>query len=586
MSHASRDCTGTRLLAGLFVLGSLAGCPEGQLVSNRRDAAADGILTDGPKDGPQGGPTDGAPGGPKDGLPVGPKDGLPRDSGMIPVVGKTYYVSPSGKDTNSGTSAAAPFATFNRAWQALNPGDLLLLMDGTYTQTLAPNVRDGQPNPAITQQDYVKYPLDHPERTKFYITIRAEHDGKALIDGQGQRPTVVLGSYTQGFKGSYYVIEGLVAKNASNPKDQDDLGHVYTIKSRNVILRRCSGYNAFTDRNDHVFLVDAGCCDAKSTKCPDPTMFCTTSNPTNVLLEDCVGAGSGRKMFVAYASYVNVVFRRLFAAWIDWRGGACGSNDCAAHWPWGDGIEVYNWQQPDLPDGWRNSVVENCIVFGRLAKWGFSLSPNPTETYDNHFYGDIALRVGVDWDGSIMSWPCPSPNNGLPCPKWDQWQSMRAGFSIGAHGGSLVKDTVLQDLFAWGNAGVGIGTGPFGAGSANNALVRGTFLNNGLAPNLLASEKGKDVSPVAPLGSLTSATDVHTGASPSASRARLSYRYVNGRYQDGTNGTPAQRLWPWPMEERIRQEFATHLGKAGFSVTSTVCEQVLKPNGAASQCGP
>ena len=54
---------------------------------------------------------------------------------------------------------------------------------------------------------------------------------------------------------------------------------------------------------------------------------------------------------------------------------------------------------------------------------------------------------------------------------------------------------------------------------------------------------------------------------------------------DGTNGQPAQTLWPWPMEARIKMEFAQELGKSNFSVTQTICEQTLKPNGAASNCG-
>src|ERR1044071_4692380 len=103
-------------------------------------------------------------------------------------LGSTYYVAPNknldgstntlGSDSNSGVSTSLPFATFDRAWQALYPGDTLFLMDGIYYQSLAPNVRDGAPNTAINTQDYLTYPLDHPERIKKYIRIRALNDGK------------------------------------------------------------------------------------------------------------------------------------------------------------------------------------------------------------------------------------------------------------------------------------------------------------------------------------------------------------------------------------------------------------------------
>ena len=44
-----------------------------------------------------------------------------------------YYISPNGNDSNSGTSQSAPLKTFNNAWQKIQPGDTLYLLDGTYT---------------------------------------------------------------------------------------------------------------------------------------------------------------------------------------------------------------------------------------------------------------------------------------------------------------------------------------------------------------------------------------------------------------------------------------------------------------------
>jgi hypothetical protein len=43
----------------------------------------------------------------------------------------------------------------------------------------------------------------------------------------------------------------------------------------------------------------------------------------------------------------------------------------------------------------------------------------------------------------------------------------------------------------------------------------------------------------------------------------LEYRYVGGQLHDGLNGQIAERLWPWPMEQRI-------LGELGLSVTKVV----------------
>lgn len=45
----------------------------------------------------------------------------------------TYYVAPNGSDGNEG-SAASPFATIQKAADAVNPGDVVIVKDGVYTQ--------------------------------------------------------------------------------------------------------------------------------------------------------------------------------------------------------------------------------------------------------------------------------------------------------------------------------------------------------------------------------------------------------------------------------------------------------------------
>jgi hypothetical protein len=48
--------------------------------------------------------------------------------------GATYYVAAPGSDTNSGTQSA-PFGTIQKAADTVNPGDTVLVADGTYTDT-------------------------------------------------------------------------------------------------------------------------------------------------------------------------------------------------------------------------------------------------------------------------------------------------------------------------------------------------------------------------------------------------------------------------------------------------------------------
>ena len=481
------------------------------------------------------------------------------------VEAMTYYISPTGDDQASGTTVQQAWATFDRAWKDLYPGDTLLAMDGTYYQVFAPNVRNGQPNPAIDTADYVSYPLDHTERTKCYITVKAMHDGKAVIDGQNVRSTMRLGHWEQGGFGSYFILEGLIARNS--------IDHVYYILSHNVIIRRCSGYNANTDENTHVFGIYAQG---------------TPADPANILLEDCVAGGSGRKMFMAYSTYVNVIFRRLFAAWGEWRG--AGPTYRPNNWPWGDGIEIYN---SDQPAGVTNSIVENSIVYGKLANYGFSLAPNPALTQGNKFLGDMAVKVGMRWDGTPMrgelspdeggdlipdmtkDWPCPNPaRTDIHCTEFTKWQGTRAGFDFGVYSVPTFLSNTFQDLFAWGNAGPGIAIGepPISIGwdpsSSGNVLNRVTLVNNGLGdpppweklqgyPNI-ADYSLKMINRAGGVQNLYIEGD--TRYADKSAGARLRYRYVNGQLMDGSNGQPAQELWPWPMEQRVKDEL-------GISVT-------------------
>lgn len=55
------------------------------------------------------------------------------------VSAKTYYVSPGGSDINSG-SAGFPFKTIQKAADIVNPGDTVIVKDGTYIDTNGDNI--------------------------------------------------------------------------------------------------------------------------------------------------------------------------------------------------------------------------------------------------------------------------------------------------------------------------------------------------------------------------------------------------------------------------------------------------------------
>ena len=68
---------------------------------------------------------------------------------IVHAAGTTYYLSPSGSDSNSGTSAAAPWRTIQKAVDLVGPGDVLSLAPGVYLQDVISR-RNGTAGAPIT----------------------------------------------------------------------------------------------------------------------------------------------------------------------------------------------------------------------------------------------------------------------------------------------------------------------------------------------------------------------------------------------------------------------------------------------------
>ncbi|MEZ4618510.1 MAG: chondroitinase-B domain-containing protein [Caldilineaceae bacterium] len=297
--------------------------------------------------------------------------------------GATYYIGPNGSDLHSGQSPTQAWATFGQAWSYLQPGDTLVLLDGTYVQPLEPNGRNGT--------------ADAP------ITIRAQHDGNVTIDGQGTVIPVHL--YRD-----YYVIEGIVARNGNHA--------VYFISGSNNTLRRVSGYDANPDDNSDVFAI---------------------FDSHNNLLEDCIAAGSGRKMVMIYRGGNNII-RRCFADWRSWDG-----RQWCDDWPWGDNIQIYNSNY---------NIIENSIGYGSVPVWSVAVQANAPDVtaIGNQVLGTIAIDAGMNHNGTVKEWPStrPTPTECTALRNFG-WPSQRAGFAL--YGNGLLRDNLFRDILAWGSAG-------------------------------------------------------------------------------------------------------------------------------------
>jgi hypothetical protein len=423
-----------------------------------------------------------------------------------PTGDTTYYISPTGNDGRSGLSAAEAWATFDRAWKSMDPGDTLILMDGVYKQSLNPRGGGVEGKP---------------------ITIKAQHDGKAIIDGEGIRDPVTLWTYRDA---SYFIIEGIVAKNGNL---LDGNGNVIKITTDHNILRRISAYDANPDENSAVIRLSGH----------------------HNLIEDCVAAGTARKL-IALGLENNTV-RRCFTRWTGWDGrDFCGN----VTWPNAQSIQIYHGE---------HNIIENSITVGPVPNYHISIQANdPRSTLiDNQVLGSIAIGAGVKLDGSLKFWgpgqvdpvSRPTPTECSQNLLWTSEQiGQRSGFDI--HGSGVVKDNLFKDIFSYGNAGLGLAADGLTGDIANNRIDHATIKGNGVDNPDRFGGLGVDVDQdeLSKFVSIQNSfmETIYTGSGTitmTGEGARLTHRYVDGVL---TNSP----LWPWPMEDRIQAEL-------GISVT-------------------
>jgi hypothetical protein len=428
----------------------------------------------------------------------------------------TYYISPNGSDSNSGTSTDSAWKSFKRAWQTLQPGDTLLVMDGTYTEPLQPNVRNGQPGSPIT--------------------IKAVNDGQAVIDGQGREIPIRIGENwgPNGMVGDWYVLEGLVARNGG-------LSAIRIEKGNHNVLRRMSAYDASPDDNS-------------------ATLGILWSNDN--LVEDCVVAGTGRYMIDIFSSSGNTV-RRCFTQWERWD----GRNFCGVTWPNGNNVGVYNSS---------NTTVENVIAYGR-ALTGIFIQANSDSAVanNNQILGSMALLQGRNYDDSVWTYgsgqdqptsrPGPTSNPyGPACDghitQW-KWGNHRTGFNLWGQG--QLQDNVFRDVLASGNVGVGLGAmHPAGPGSVRTTIDHATLLNNGSSVPDWEGKQGGNVYIERGDVTVTNSRIANSQWASQGEGARFQFRYVDRQLTD-------QPLWPWPMEDRIKRELGVSVNEVAAKYADT-----------------
>ena len=193
----------------------------------------------------------------------GPSRKLPQKS---PTVNRTdplaqgchYYASPDGEGNGLTKSTAFKVSDF---WPKAEPGMTLCLLDGIFRGNESMII----PRPTLSGT------AEDP------ISIKALHDGKATIDGQGQRNTVVL------FKNDYFILEGFNAHSSGGrinkvPKvNRNSVIYVGGDSKKNII-RSVVAWNAFDPAGGSTAVFRVG-----------PS--------ANTLFEDVAGFGSANIIF-------------------------------------------------------------------------------------------------------------------------------------------------------------------------------------------------------------------------------------------------------------------------------------------------
>lgn len=442
--------------------------------------------------------------------------------------GRTFFISPSGNDAYPGNSAAQPWLTFSKAWSQLQPGDTLVVRDGIYKQDLSP-------------------PPLKSGKEMAPITVRAENDGMAFIDGETVRPTLAL-------RGSaYLVFEGLKIGNGleGSLSMSSSTGKIATgVAAHHNIVRRVGVFGSkLLKGNVKAVSISGG---SHHNLLED--MWVWGKGRYSVEL---YGEGNGGDLLDApYNTLRRIVIRHDPHYVAEARSPQAG-------------LAVY---------GANNNIIENVVTLDGIQRpvdtesdrGNFYLtSHSPNTVNNNKLLGNIGLNgngVGLNMDADL--------SNGNVFENNVMWNHTSTGVSLSKEAQNNVYDritssstkqdagstafyqggkgTVLRNSLLMNARSYGVKQGPdnksmtatynyFYGNAANDCESCGTLdatndmtHRDPMVRYIVRQEVG---SPLKGTGS----GGVDRGAT------------VLYRYRDGALTT--EKLWPWPNEERIRQDF-------------------------------
>ncbi len=461
----------------------------------------------------------------------------------------TWYISPAGSDSNSGTSTNAPLATITGAQTLASSGDIVYIMAGTYYPTNQYPAEDGVYVPVILiNKNGITYEAMPGTRPVFNFS---------LVNPPGLRTAAfwvtATGVTFQGFDvvgvqenitGSNNQSIGIAAWGSSctwnkvNVHDADCVGfYLYSPSvTPNNLFYRCDSYN-----NAGINSYSYGNADG---------FGCHPSHgSTNNILRECRAWNNSDDGYDCINAAEPVTFDHCWS----FENGNNGGN--------GNGFKIGGWAskpQDEIPDPIPAHVVFNCLAADNLAEDGFYMNHQPAgpgaptawtnnTSYDNPGGADFDMlqRTPPDYSSSVDQ----TDTNDI------SGTNVLAVRNL-AFGGTLLGDAGADETTAgplcisnsW-SVGYTLSAADFvdgkdwtqmtNARAANGALPVMTFMH--LVPGDPLSGLGCFVVPPAPTGVAVAGTNTQVSLTWKTSPGAYAYNV----YRSITNGGPYTNIALW-----------------------------------------
>jgi hypothetical protein len=278
----------------------------------------------------------------------------------------TYYISPTGNDSNNGTSQSTPWKRFSRAITGspkLAPGDTLNLLNGTYSPGAGTGFLHIDCNAGANNGS-----------SGSPITVQAVNERQALIQGDGSAQPVEL------FNCSYWNIIGLHVSDIPFAVHNENDGTFDLINDSHLLIRRNILDHSNYCFNNHLMPVG-------------PAVIFS-------VIEENEFYYYHRHSISTWTNSHDNEIRRNYINPRNWGNSAVETGVCTPYPTNGnDSTASY----ADNNDTWENNIVENASEAYSNDPEGYNGGLCTTSLFNIQWLGNIALSTGYGLQSSAHS---------------------------------------------------------------------------------------------------------------------------------------------------------------------------------------